>query len=87
MSGIITTKKIRTAIIEGAVIRVRPKMMTVLTTMIGLFPLFIGDEPGNASMRRIAAPMVGGLISSTVVTLILIPVIYEMWEIHKMNKK
>jgi len=74
---------IRNAVIEGAVMRVRPKMMTVSTTIIGLIPLFWGDDPGNVAMRRIAAPMVGGLITSTFVTLILIPVVYEWW--HSRN--
>ncbi len=70
---------LREAVIHGAVMRVRPKMMTVLTTMLGLSPLFWGSEPGNSAMRRIASPMVGGLVTSTVVTLVLLPVIYEWW--------
>jgi Cu(I)/Ag(I) efflux system membrane protein CusA/SilA len=76
-------RDIREAVVEGAVMRVRPKMMTVMTTIIGLLPLFWGDEPGNVAMRRIAAPMVGGLITSTVVTLILIPLVYEWWHGRK----
>jgi len=70
---------LRDAVMHGAVMRVRPKMMTVMTTMLGLSPIFFGTEPGNTAMRRIASPMVGGLITSTIVTLILIPVIYEWW--------
>ena len=66
------------AILEGAVGRVRPKLMTVATTMIGLFPIMIGHGTGSEVMRRIAAPMVGGLISSTLLTLIIIPAIYSI---------
>ena len=78
-SRIIEKPALRKAVIHGAVMRVRPKVMTVATTMIGLVPLFWGNEPGNVAMRRIAAPMLGGLITSTVVTLILLPVIFEWW--------
>ncbi|MCP4138457.1 MAG: efflux RND transporter permease subunit, partial [bacterium] len=72
-------KNLRDAVIHGAVLRVRPKMMTVMTTIMGLLPIFWGSEAGNTAMRRIASPMVGGLITSTIVTLILIPVIFEWW--------
>ena len=70
---------IREAVMHGAVMRVRPKMMTVTTTILGLTPIFWGTDAGNTAMRRIASPMVGGLITSTMVTLILIPVIFEWW--------
>ena len=68
------------AIIEGAVERVRPKLMTVATTLIGLLPVMWGTETGSEVMKRIAAPMVGGLVSSTVLTLVIIPVVYEIWK-------
>jgi len=64
------------AIIEGAVERVRPKMMTVVAIIAGLLPIMWGTGTGSEVMRRIAAPMVGGMISSTVLTLIVIPAIY-----------
>ncbi len=67
---------LKNAIMEGAVERVRPKLMTVSTTLIGLLPIMIGTGTGSEVMRRIAAPMVGGLISSTILTLIIIPSIY-----------
>jgi Cu(I)/Ag(I) efflux system membrane protein CusA/SilA len=69
-------------IIEGAVLRVRPKLMTVATTIIGLLPIMAGNvfEPGSQVMQRIAAPMVGGLISATVLTLLIIPAIYMVWK-------
>ncbi len=70
---------LKAAITEGAVDRVRPKLMTVATTMIGLLPVMIGTQTGTRVMKRIAAPMVGGLVSSTVLTLVLIPAIYLLW--------
>ena len=64
------------AIIEGAVERVRPKMMTVVAIMAGLLPIMWGSGTGSEVMRRIAAPMVGGMVSSTVLTLAVIPALY-----------
>jgi Cu(I)/Ag(I) efflux system membrane protein CusA/SilA len=64
------------AIMEGAVERVRPKMMTVVAIMAGLLPIMWGSGTGSEVMRRIATPMVGGMISSTLLTLIVIPAIY-----------
>jgi Cu(I)/Ag(I) efflux system membrane protein CusA/SilA len=65
---------------EGAVERVRPKMMTVTAIMAGLLPILWGSGTGASVMKRIAAPMVGGMISSTVLTLIVIPAIYSLWK-------
>ncbi len=66
-------------VMEGAVDRVRPKLMTVATTTIGLLPVMFGTETGTRVMKRIAAPMVGGLVSSTVLTLVILPAIYLIW--------
>ncbi|MFA6488996.1 MAG: efflux RND transporter permease subunit, partial [Sideroxydans sp.] len=66
------------AIMEGAVERVRPKMMTVIAIMAGLLPILWSTGTGSEVMRRIAAPMVGGMISSAVLTLLVIPVIYAL---------
>ena len=66
------------AIMEGAVDRVRPKMMTVVAIMAGLLPIMWGSGTGSEVMRRIAAPMVGGMISSTILTLIVIPALYAL---------
>jgi Cu(I)/Ag(I) efflux system membrane protein CusA/SilA len=66
------------AVMEGAVERVRPKMMTVVAIMAGLLPIMWGSGTGSEVMRRIAAPMVGGMVSSTVLTLIVIPAIYAL---------
>jgi Cu(I)/Ag(I) efflux system membrane protein CusA/SilA len=67
------------AIIEGAVMRVRPKMMTVMTIIAGLLPIMWSHGAGADVMKRIAAPMIGGMVTSTVLTLVIIPVIYDMW--------
>ena len=74
-----TAKDLYQAIIEGAVMRVRPKMMTVTAIMAGLLPIMWSHGTGADLMKRIAAPMVGGMVTSTILTLIVIPVIYEMW--------
>jgi len=66
------------AIMEGAVERVRPKMMTVVAIMAGLLPILWGTGTGSEVMSHIAAPMVGGMISSTVLTLAVIPAIYAL---------
>ena len=58
----------------------RPKLMTVLTTTIGLLPIMVGTETGTRVMKRIAAPMVGGMVSSTILTLVIIPAIYLIWK-------
>ncbi len=68
------------AVMEGAVNRVRPKMMTVVAIMAGLLPIMWGTGTGSEVMRRIAAPMVGGMISSTILTLIVIPALYALFK-------
>ena len=68
------------AVIEGAVERVRPKLMTVTAIMAGLLPILWGNGAGASVMKRIAAPMVGGMISSTVLTLLVIPAVYSLWQ-------
>ena len=74
----LTVSDIYAAVMEGAVERVRPKMMTVVAIMAGLLPILWSSGAGSEVMRRIAAPMVGGMISSTVLTLIVIPAIYAL---------
>src|SRR4030095_9800925 len=68
------------AVMEGAVERVRPEMMTVTAIMAGLLPILWGHGAGASVMKRIAAPMVGGMISSTVLTLVVIPAVYSLWK-------
>jgi len=74
------------SIIEGAVQRVRPKMMTVMSTTLGLLPLMWSLGTGADMMKRIAAPMVGGLITSTLLTLLIIPIVYSLWRGRSLNK-
>lgn len=75
-----TREDLYEAFIEGTTERVRPIMMTVTAIIFGLLPLFWGHGAGADTMRRIAAPMIGGMVSSTMLTLIVIPVIYAIWK-------
>ena len=77
----LTLAELREAVIEGALLRVRPIMMTVFAIIAGLLPIMLGSGTGSEVMRRIAAPMVGGMISATILTLVLIPSIYLL--LHK----
>ena len=69
---------LREAVMHGAVLRVRPKMMTVVAIMAGLLPIMWSGGTGSEVMRRIAAPMVGGMVSATILTLVVIPAIYAL---------
>jgi Cu(I)/Ag(I) efflux system membrane protein CusA/SilA len=73
------------AIMQGAVERVRPKMMTVVAIMAGLLPIMWGTGTGSEVMSRIAAPMIGGMISSTVLTLVVIPVLYALVKMREIK--
>jgi len=73
---------IRQAVIDGAVLRVRPIMMTVAAIIAGLLPIMLGGGTGSEVMRRIAAPMVGGMLSATILTLIVIPALFLIWRIR-----
>lgn len=75
----LTPADVYASVMEGAVDRLRPKMMTVTSTIVGLLPLMWATGAGGATMQRIAAPMVGVLLTSTVLTLIVIPIIYAVW--------
>jgi len=74
----LTRRDLYDAIMEGAVERVRPKMMTVVAIMAGLLPIMWSTGTGSEIMQRIAVPMIGGMISSTLLTLIVIPAIYGL---------
>ena len=81
-----TRQDLYEVVMHGAVERVRPKMMTVAATIAGLMPIMWGTGTGSEVMQRIAAPMVGGMVTSTVLTLVVIPVIYYMirsWGLRK----
>jgi len=71
---------LRQAIVEGALLRVRPVMMTVAAIIAGLLPIMLGSGTGSEVMRRIAAPMVGGMVSATVLALLVIPSAFFMWK-------
>lgn len=73
------------AIMHGAVLRLRPKLMTVFTVVIGLSPVFMSDGLGVDVMRRIALPMVGGMMSTLLLTLIIIPAVYTAWVSREFN--
>ncbi|QKK02784.1 MAG: efflux RND transporter permease subunit [Pseudomonadota bacterium] len=68
------------AVTDGALLRVRPILMTVSVIIAGLLPIMLGHGTGSEIMRRIAAPMVGGMISVTVLTLLVVPTIYYLWK-------
>jgi len=83
----LTLADLHGAIMEGAVERVRPKMMTVVAIMAGLLPIMWSSGTGSEVMRPIAAPMIGGMISSTVLTLIVIPVIYAVVKSYMIQRE
>jgi len=75
------------AIREGAVERVRPKTMTVTAIIAGLLPLLWGTRTGSDVMRRIAAPMIGGMVSNTVLTLVLIPIAFALLKERTLRRR
>jgi len=82
-----TLQDLYEAVIHGAVMRVRPKMMTVTAIMAGLLPIMWSHGTGADMMKRIAAPMVGGMVTSTILTLVIIPVIYDMWRGRQLRRQ
>ena len=79
-------KHLNEAIEEGAALRVRPKMMTVVAIMAGLMPIMWSHGTGSQVMKRIAAPMVGGMVSATILTLIVVPAIYGIYKGWKLKE-
>jgi Cu(I)/Ag(I) efflux system membrane protein CusA/SilA len=85
--GLLKTKEnLKDAIMFGAVKRIRPKIMTVSVILAGLIPIMFSSGTGADVMKRIAAPMVGGVISSTILELIIYPAIYMIWRGRGMQK-
>ena len=82
----VDSQDLREAILEGAVQRVRPKMMTVAAIIGGLLPIMWTTGTGADVMKRIAAPMVGGMVSSTILTLLVIPAIYGIWRWRQLKR-
>ncbi|MBP1724549.1 MAG: silA, partial [Deltaproteobacteria bacterium] len=79
-------KDLREAISEGAVKRVRPKMMTVMAIIMGLLPIMWSQGAGADVMKRIAAPMIGGIVTSFILELVVYPVIFEIWRGREFRK-
>ncbi|MDF1874258.1 efflux RND transporter permease subunit [Sulfurimonas sp. SAG-AH-194-I05] len=79
-------KELSDAIYEGAVARVRPKLMTVFAILAGLLPIMYTNGVGSEVMQRIAAPMIGGVVSSAVLSLIIIPILYDTYVRRGLNK-
>jgi len=75
-----TDKDLQDAIIHGAVRRLRPKMMTIMAAFVGLLPIMWSTGAGADVMKRIAAPMVGGLVTSFILGLLVYPAIYYIWK-------
>ncbi len=80
-------KDVENAVFDGALMRVRPIMMTVAAIIAGLLPIMLGSGTGSEVMRRIAAPMVGGMVSATVLMLAVIPAIFLLWQQHRLERK
>jgi len=76
----LTRDDIESAVFEGALLRLRPKLMTVATIFAGLIPIMFGDATGSEVMQRIAAPMIGGMATATLLTLFVIPSIFVIWK-------
>jgi Cu(I)/Ag(I) efflux system membrane protein CusA/SilA len=74
------------AVHDGALLRVRPIMMTVAAIIAGLLPIMLGGGTGSEVMRRIAAPMVGGMVSATILTLAVIPAIFLLWQEWRLKR-
>ncbi len=77
---------LKEVIMEGAAMRIRPVFMTVCAIIMGLLPILWGTGTGSVIMKRIAAPMVGGMISATILSLLVVPVIYYLWKSREVKK-
>ena len=70
----------REAIVQGALLRIRPKMMTASVILAGLLPVMFSEGTGTEVMKRIAAPLLGGMLTAPLLSLIVIPVLYSWWK-------
>lgn len=82
----LTKERLQQAVIDGAGLRVRPVMMTVCAVIIGLLPILFGSGTGSEVMSRIATPMVGGMLSAVVLTLLVLPVVYYLWHCREIKE-
>lgn len=83
----LTIENIRSAVIEGALLRIRPIMMTASAIIAGLLPIMLGSGTGSEVMRRIAAPMVGGMLSAILLTLVVLPAVFLLWKSRLLDDK
>lgn len=81
-----TIEELRDAVIDGAVMRVRPKAMTAAVIIAGLIPIMSGEGAGSEVMQRIGAPMLGGMITAPLVSMVLIPALYTMWRARMLRR-
>ena len=81
--GMNSLRDLQDAVEDGAVKRIRPKMMTVMAILMGLLPIMWSHGAGADMMKRIAAPMVGGVVTSFILELLIYPVIYTIWKWHR----
>jgi Cu(I)/Ag(I) efflux system membrane protein CusA/SilA len=84
-SGHTTRKDLLDAITEGAVLRVRPKAMTVAVIVAGLVPIMIGIDTGSDVMQRIAAPMIGGMVTAPLLSMLVVPAAYLVMRARKLS--
>jgi Cu(I)/Ag(I) efflux system membrane protein CusA/SilA len=80
------TQDLKSAIMEGAVLRVRPKAMTVAVIIAGLLPIMLSEGTGSEVMQRIAAPMIGGMITAPLLSMFVIPVVHLLWKQREFNR-
>ena len=83
----ISIEALRESVMQGAGLRVRPVMMTVATVIIGLLPVMYGSGTGSEVMSRIAAPMVGGMASALILSLLVVPAVYFLWRQHRLKNQ
>jgi Cu(I)/Ag(I) efflux system membrane protein CusA/SilA len=83
---LINMDALKDAVMDGAVKRIRPKIMTVAVILAGLIPIMFSHGTGSDVMKRIAAPMVGGVVTSTILELVIYPVIYILWKGREVKK-
>jgi Cu(I)/Ag(I) efflux system membrane protein CusA/SilA len=83
---LINMDALKEAVMDGAVKRIRPKIMTVAVILAGLVPIMFSHGTGADVMKRIAAPMVGGVVTSTILELIIYPAIYMLWKGREIRK-
>jgi len=81
-----TLHELHESVVEGALLRVRPIMMTVSAIIVGLLPILFGGGTGSEVMSRIAAPMVGGMVTATLLTLVVIPAVFIVWKSRSLDE-